>query len=232
VALTKSPTVDPLAQDLTRATEALRAHDDAVSAASIRVRELQDACASARTAARLAWDAAGQGVADGADPDTLTRIAVQRDGEARALEAAVATLTQRLASAGARRDALVFDIAVAESALVSQSANGMLIEWYGILDTFMQTGDRVQNLMRDLSNIRDRGAPHRQRCQEMGFPVEIDCETPEVPLPYGFDFDRFRTMAREHYLPAYRQYLLDGTPEGFLQKARNRLRDVLATTRG
>ena len=231
MALIKSATVDPLAQDLARATDALRQHDDAVSAAGIRVRELQDACASARTAARVAWDEAGQGVADNADPDTLTQTAVQRDGEVRALEAAVATLTQRLASAGSRRDALVFDVALAESALVSENANAMLMEWYGILDKFMQAGDRVENLMRDLSNIRDRGAPHRQRCQEMGFPVEIDCDTPEVPLPYGFDFERFRIMAREHYLPAYRQYLLDGTPEGFLEKARNRLREVMATAR-
>lgn len=224
----KTGTTDRITESIRGANQALRDHDESIATTQVRVRQLEEQCASARTSARTAWERAGAGVADGADVIILTATALQRDGEIRALEAAVLTLRSRLTGADHRRDALVFEISVAESEQVCANTNGLLIEWYGLADKFLQSSAQVKALIRDLDALQDKGRVHRERCQALGFPVEDDLWTPEVPLPYGFDFDRFRDQAHQHYLPAYRDYVRDLTPEGRLEKAKTRVVQLLA----
>ena len=213
---------------LARARQAIAEHDRTVSTSQARIRELEEQTAAARTLARSAWADAASGIADGDAVEGLTASAMARDGEIRALETAVMTLRERLQNASGKRDALLFEEMVSESKVMCASADAMLVEWYASLETFLEISGRISSFMRELDAISSRGDAHRNRCQAMGYPVEEDAWTPSVPLPHGFDFDRLNRMAQQHWLPEYRAYIGEKTPEGRFTKAKARVSELLS----
>ena len=213
---------------LIRTKAAIAEHDNAVVAAQVRIQELEVQHAEARSAASSAWQQAGSGIADGGAVETLTMTAMTRDGEVRALQNAVETLRGRLATATTDRHALVFAHMIAKSKVMCADADQMLEEWYAELQRFLTISEKASRFARELENLTDEGTPHRNRCQAMGFPVQEDAWTPSVPLPHGFDFDRLNRMAEQHWLPDYRAYVAEKTPEGRLEKAKARVSGILA----
>lgn len=221
--MTRSPN-----DELTRTKQAIVEHDNAVVAAQARIHELETQHAEARSAASSAWQQAGSGIADGGAVETLTLTAMTRDGEVRALQNAVETLRQRLATATTDRHALVFAHMVAKSKIMCADADAMLEEWYAELQRFLTISEKASRFARELENLTDEGTPHRNRCQALGFPVQEDAWTPSVPMPHGFDFDRLNRMAEQHWLPEYRAYVADRTPEGRFTKAKARVSELLS----
>ena len=216
------------AEALARARQAIADHDRSVATSQVRIRELEEQTAAARTLARTAWADAASGIADGEAVEGLTASAITRDGEIRALETAVITLRDRLQNASGKRDALLFEEMVTESKVMCGSADSMLLEWYASLETFLEISGRISRFMRELDAISNRGEAHRNRCQAMGYPVEEDAWTPAVPLPHGFDFDRLTRMADQHWWPAFRDYQKEATPQGRLEKAKARVSGILS----
>lgn len=220
----KSPSLD----EVQVAQQAIVDHDNAVTAAEARIADLEDQHVEARSAASTAWQKAGSGIADGGAVAALTMTAMTRDGEVRALQNAVETLRNRLATATTDRHALVFNLMVSESKIMCDDADGMLEEWYTELQRFLSVSERVSRFMRELDNLSDKGSAHRQHCQKIGFPVVEDAWTPTVPMPHGFVFENINQMATQHWLREYKTYLSEKTPEGRLSKAKARVSELLA----
>ena len=214
--------------EVTRSQKAIEGHDRAVEAAQARIRELETQHAEARSAAATAWQHAGSGIADGGAVEALTMTAMTRDGEVRALQNAVETLRQRLATATTDRHALVFTHMVNKSKIMCDDADAMLEEWYAELQRFLTISQKASRFMRELETLTDEGTPHRNHCQSLGFPVDEDAWTPSVPMPYGFVYDTFERQASAHWLPEYRAYVADKTPEGRFTKAKARVSELLS----
>jgi 5'-deoxynucleotidase YfbR-like HD superfamily hydrolase len=47
-------------------------------------------------------------------------------------------------------------------------------------------------------------------------------------MPHGFVYDTFERQASAHWLPEYRAYLADRTPEGRFTKAKARVSELLS----